>query len=167
LKQRRAVFFAVSVTLAGLALTVLCLVPLFVHVAGVRSPFAEQFQERLFFDLIGWISGLWLLSFVSAGCAWRMPAMLSQWLGILLLCVAQALLLGVWNSCPRNLSLLTPALMQVYFIGYFLGLFTMPALTLSGNRTLSGLGTLAMLFPWLLGRPAVVLGMQLLYSAFS
>lgn len=159
--------FAVSVTLAGLAVTVLCLVPLFVPASGVRSPFADQFQERLFFDLIGVISGLWLLSFVAAGSAWRMVMLLSQWSGILLLCLAQALLLGLWNSCPHNLSLLTPALMQVYIIGYFLGLFTMPALTLSGNRALSGLGTLSMLLPWLIGRPAIVMGMQLLYSAGS
>jgi hypothetical protein len=171
--KRRQAAFAVSMALAGLAVTILCLVPLFVREADPRSLFVTTPQEDFFFDMIGWIGGAWLACWVASLCNWRQLSFFGQWLGICILCINQVVLLGVWKTLSgydnfwSSGIVLTPVLLQIYFLGYFLGFFTMPALTLSGNKTLTGLGTLAVLLPWLLGRESIVTGTQLLFGAFS
>ncbi|MBI4534012.1 MAG: hypothetical protein HY711_08685 [Candidatus Melainabacteria bacterium] len=168
LNQRRQIVFAAAVGIAGLSISLLCLVPLFIRDVATKSLFADLLQESFFFDIVGWIGGCWLLSWVSALSQWRKMARLGQWLGIVLLCLDQVVLLAVWKalSLCHNNSIdglwLAPALLQACFLGYFFGFFTMPALTLSGNRTLTGLGALAVLLPWLLGRQAIILGTQYL-----
>jgi hypothetical protein len=170
---RRQVSFAVSVAIAGLAITLLCLVPLIFRDGNARSLFPDQLQENFFFDIFGWVGGCWLWCWVCGLCDWRHMSRVGQWFGIVLLSLDQVVLIGIWKGVSTNPSLLTdgivlaPLLLQFYFLGYFLGFFTMPALTLSGNRRLTGLGTLAVLLPWLLGREAIILGSQLLCGAFS
>lgn len=170
--RARDVVFGVAVLVAGLAITVLCLVPLFLHDSDARQLFPDSLQEQFFFDLFGWIGGCWLLSWVSATCSWKGMARLGQWFGIGLLCLDQAVLIGVWRSFSQYHDFwpsgmwLVPGLLELFFIGYFFALFTMPALTLSGNRRLTGLGALTVLLPWLLGRESVILGTQLLCGYF-
>ena len=170
--RRREFVFGISVLAAGLAITMLCLVPMFLRDSPARSLFPDALQEQFFFDLFGWIGGCWLLSWVSALCSWKGMARVGQWFGIILLCLDQVILLGVWNSFGRFDSFLSggiwlvPGMLELFFVGYFFALFTMPALTLSGNRTLTGLGALAVLLPWLMGRESIILGTQLLCGYF-
>lgn len=165
---KRQITYSVSVFLAGMAIFMLCLVPLFLREADPRSLFPDVLQESFFFDLFGWVGGCWLLSWVCALCNWKQMSRVGQWLGIVLLCLAQVILLGIWRAIfqlDEGFSFTTivgPLLLQGYFFGYFLGFFTMPALTLEGNKRLTGLGTLALLLPWLLGRDAIIIGTQLL-----
>lgn len=171
--KRRQAAFAVSMALAGLAVTILCLIPLFLHDADPRSLFVTTPQEDFFFDMIGWIGGAWLVCWVASICGWRQLSFFGEWLGICILCINQVVLLGVWKILSGYDNfwstgiLWTPVLLQIYFLGYFLGFFTMPALTLSGNKRLTGLGTLAVLLPWLLGRDSLIAGTHLLFGAFS
>lgn len=170
--RRRGFVFGVSVLAAGLAITMLCLVPMFLRDSPARSLFPDALQEQFFFDLFGWIGGCWLLAWVSALCSWTGMARLGQWFGIILLCLDQVILLGLWNSFAQFDSFLSggmwlvPGMLELFFVGYFFAFFTMPALTLSGNRTLTGLGTLAVLLPWLMGRESIILGAQLLCGYF-
>lgn len=166
--NRRSLVFGISLCLAGLAIVIFCLVPLFAPYAAPQSLFSDPLQEQFFFDLIGWVGGCWLFTWVCSLNAWARLARVGQWLGIILLCLCQAILLGLWvsfsqpdNSVPGGFWL-TLAFFQAFFLGYFLGFFTLPSLTAQGNRTLTGLGTLAVLLPWLLGREAILVGSQFL-----
>jgi len=169
--RRRQIVFAISISLAGLAISSLCLVPSFYPLAHPRSMFPSVLQEQFFFDLFGWIGGAWLLSWVSALSGWRGVARIGQWTGIVILSLDQVVLLSLWQVMSGYLNFTSsslwwlPALLQCFFVGYFLAFFTMPSLTLSGNRSLTGLGTLALLLPWLLGRQALILGTQFLCGA--
>jgi hypothetical protein len=169
--NRRSVLFGASLSLSGLAIVILCLVPLFITYGTPKSIFPDLPQEEFFFDLIGWIGGAWLFTWVSALNGWRRLARVGQWLGIILLCLDQAILIGVWSAFTGYKDFwaalyVVPALLQVFFLGYFMGFFILPSLTNSGNRILTGLGTLAVLLPWLLGRDAIVLGTQCLCGMF-
>ncbi len=172
LASRRPRVFGVAVATAGMAIFVFCWVPLFNPEGNPRSLFPDPLQEEFFFDLVGWIGGCWLISWVSALCSWQRMARFGQWLGIILLCVNQAILIGIWRAFsatsgfPLAGAALTPLLLQLFFLGYFLGLFTLPSLTATGNRRLTGLGTLAVLLPWLLGRQAIIMGTQILCGIF-
>ncbi len=169
---RRSLIFGVSVTAAGLAIVVLCLIPLFIPYGAPKSLFPDQLQEGFFFDLIGWIGGSWLFSWICALNSWQRLARVGQWLGIILLCVNQSIMIGLWVAFLEYGNFFTsglwvaPMILQVFFLGYFFGLFILPTLTSSGNRTLTGLGTLAVLLPWLLGRDAIVTGTQFLCGIF-
>lgn len=170
--NRRSVVFGSSLAAAGLAIVIFCLIPLFNVNCVPKSLFPDPLQEGFFFDLIGWIGGCWLFTWVSALNSWRRLARVGQWLGIVLLCVDQSILIGIWAAFSEFSGFLTgglwigPAILQVFFLGYFLGFFILPTLTSSGNKTLTGLGTLAVLLPWLLGRDAIVMGTQFLCGMF-
>jgi len=154
--------------MAGLSVALLCLVPVFLTQSTAKSLFTDALQEKFFFDLFAWICGAWLFSFVSAICGWTGMARLGQWLGIILLSVGQAILIFLWidfsnyENFFHGLLWITPLLLQLTFLGYFFGLFTMPALALSGSKRLTGLGTLAVLLPWVLGRDVIVAGTHFL-----
>lgn len=171
--RRRQVVFGVAVTLAGLAISMLCLMPSVLSPAQPVSLFSDSLQEQFFFDIFGWIGGCWLLCWVCAYCDWKGMCRVGQWLGIFLLCVDQVVLFGVWRSLSGYQNFyssavwLTPSVIELFFLGYFLAFFTMPALTISGRVSLTGLGTLAVLLPWLLGRDAVVLGTQVMRGYFG
>lgn len=93
-------------------------------------------------------------------------ARVGQWLGIILLCLNQAIMLDVWNQTFHHTvsiaSVLAPVLVQTYLGGCFFAFFTLPALTQSGNKTLTGLGTLVLILPWLVGHDSVVAGSEYL-----
>lgn len=96
---------------------------------------------------------------------------MAQWSGLLFLCIDQVTLLVVWRSLADTGHLLeglwcTPAILQLYLIGSFFGFFTLPGLTKEGNLTLTGLGTLALLLPWLVARNEIVSGTQYLHGLF-
>lgn len=170
--NRRSLIFGASMFSAGLAILLFCLVPLFSPYAVPRSLFPDPFQEQFFFDLIGWIGGCWLFTWICALNSWQRLARVGQWLGIILLCVDQSILIGLWAAFAEYKDFLSdglylaPFTLQLFFLGYFLGFFTLPSLTDSGNRTITGLGTLAVLLPWLLGRDAIVMGTQFLCGMF-
>jgi hypothetical protein len=165
---RRLVVFGSAVIMAGLAITVVCLVPLFFRHAHPISIFPDPLEEEFFFDLFGLIGACWLTCFVMALCAWKAPARVSQWLGIILLSIDQVVLFAQWQGLSEYHNFwsegiwLAPALLEVYFIGLFFSFFTLPALTISGNRRLTALGTLVVLLPWLIGRAAIIMGTRLL-----
>ncbi len=96
---------------------------------------------------------------------------MAQWSGLLFLCVDQATLIAVWRVIAESGIMMNgiwfvPAILQCYLIGTFFGFFTLPGLTRDGNRTLTGLGTLALLLPWLIGRNEIVAGTQCLTGLF-
>jgi hypothetical protein len=172
LKRRREGVFGIAVLLAGLAITSLCLMPIILPAIAPQTLLPTVHQEKFFFDLFGIVCGCWLLSWVCAVNGWLGMARLGQWLGITLLCLEEAILLGVLNDMTRQPSLaigawLAPALVQTYLMGCFFGFFTLPSLTLSGNRTLTGLGTLVLILPWLFGHDAVVSGTEFLHGMFN
>ncbi len=171
LSSRRQSVFGASVLAAGFSIASLCFCPILFVNSMPESLFSSQQQENLFFDLFGFISASWLLCWVSTLNSWNYSAKLGQWLGLLFLCVDQVSLLAVWRSLAATGCLLrglwiAPALIQVYLIGSFFGFFTLPGLTKDGNRTLTGLGTLALLLPWLIARDQIVAGTQFLHGLF-
>jgi len=172
LSNRRAMVFGVSLAAAGIAIVIFCLIPLFNVNCVPKSLFPDVLQEQFFFGLIGWISGCWLFTWICALNSWKRLARVGQWLGIILLCVDQSILIGIWRAFSEFPGFLSgglwmgPAILQVFFLGYFMGFFTLPSLTSSGNHRLTGLGTMAVLLPWLLGRDAIVLGTQFLCGMF-
>jgi hypothetical protein len=92
-------------------------------------------------------------------------------LGLIFLCVDQVNLLVVWKSLGATGALfkglwIAPAILQIYLLGSFFGFFTLPGLTRDGNRTLTGLGTLALLLPWLVARDEIIAGTQYLHGLF-
>lgn len=169
-ESRRHIVFAWSVFVAGLVITAFCLMPVIYPDRHPRSFFQNSIVEDLFFDVFAVSSGCWLFSWAAAVNGWKMATKAGQWLGITLICLNQALLLGVWWDLlqqPQALSSglwAVPWLIQGYILGCFVGFFTMPELTLSGNRSLTALGTLAILLPWLVGRREVLVGTQILNS---
>ena len=96
--RRQHNFFVISVAMVGLAEMFLCLSPIIAYAASHSSLFSDSLQEGFFFDILGWIGGFWLLSWVSAICSWKGVAQLGQWFGIVLLSLDQAALWGVWNA---------------------------------------------------------------------
>lgn len=134
-----------------------------------RPLFSTFQQEQFFFDLFGMIFACWLLSWVCAVNDWAPWAKVGQWLGITLLCVDQAILVMVWRELSHQENIAegmwaAPLILQCYLVGCFFGFFTLPNLTRSGNRTLTGLGSLLLLLPWLIGRDMVISGAQFLHG---
>jgi hypothetical protein len=171
LAGRRQAVFGASVLLAGFSTAGLCFCPiLFAHSVPVSVFFSPQ-EENFFFSLFGFISAAWLLTWVCSLNSWMAFAKLGQWLGLVFLCVDQVSLLGVWRvlfaSDPLMRGLwVAPLIVQIYLCGSFFGFFTLPGLTRDGNRTLTGLGTLALLLPWLVARDEIVTGLQHLHGLF-
>jgi len=136
-----------------------------------QSLFRAALEERFFFDMFGFISGFWLLSWVGAINEWWGIAKVGQWLGIILLCLDQAIFVQIWRAIISEPAMvnglwIAPLLLQCYLLGCFLGFFILPSLTRSGNKSLTGLATLVLLLPWLFGRDEIVLGSQFLHGLF-
>jgi hypothetical protein len=171
-RQRRETIFGIAVLGAGFSIANLCLTPMFFINCVPQSVFPTLHQETFFFDMFGFAAGCWLLSWVSAVNEWKGMARLGQWLGIILLSIDQTIMIGVWRDImianPIALPglLIAPTFVQIYLLGLFFGFFTLPALTQSGNRTLTGLGTLVLILPWLLARTQIVTGVQFLHGMF-
>lgn len=171
LSGRRESVFGASVLMAGFSIAVLCFCPLLFAKASPEPLFFSGQQENFFFGLFGFISACWLLCWVSTLNSWSVTAKLGQWLGLLFLCVDQSNLLIVWKTLADTGCLLqglwiAPMFIQVYLFGSFFGFFTLPGLTKDGNHTLTGLGTLALLLPWLIARDEIVTGTQYLHGLF-
>jgi hypothetical protein len=173
LAGRRQTVFGASVLLAGFAIVNLLAIPLiFVLERSPHTFFHTSQQEIFFFDLFGFVSACWLLTWISALNNWSATAKFGQWLGIVFLCIDQVSLIVVsklmLNEHSTNGGVwIAPALLQLYLWGSFFGFFTLPGLTRDGNRTLTGLGTLVLLLPWLIGRNQIVSGTEWLNGFFS
>lgn len=158
--------------MAGLAIASLCFCPLIFPQSNPESLFYSEQQESFFFGLFGFISASWLLCWVASLNNWTQTAKLGQWLGLIFLCIDQVNLLAIWKALSDTGSLLSglwiaPAVIQVYITGAFFGFFTLPGLTQNdGNKTLTGLGTLVLLLPWLIARNEIVAGVQFLHGLF-
>jgi hypothetical protein len=165
---RRLAVFALSVIAAGVSISWFLAVPMMHQQPNVVSLFPDPLQERFFFDLLGFISGCWLLCFISSLCGWPVPARLAQWLGIIFVSVDQVILIAQWHTLSLYQNFVSggyvvvPLVFETYFLALYFGLFTLPALTSSGNRSLTGLGTLVVVLPWLLGRADIILGTRIL-----
>jgi hypothetical protein len=169
LAKRREGVFGIAVLLAGLSIIGLCLMPLLLLDTAPKPLFPTSQQEHFFFDLFGLIFACWLLSWVSALNDWKQMAKAAQWLGVILLSIDQAVLVVVWKELPTLHSIpigmwLAPLILQTYLIGCFLGFFTLPNLTRAKNLSLTGLGTLLLLLPWLCGRDLVIIGAEHLHG---
>lgn len=172
LAGRRQAVFGASVLLAGFSIATLCFCPLIFSQAYFVTLFATEQQEAFFFDLLGFISAAWLLCWVASLNDWQQTSKLGQWLGLLFLCVEQVNLIAVWKGIfdSETITLgfwVPPMFLQVYLLGSFFGFFTLPGLTKDGNRTLTGLGTLVLLLPWLIGRDEIIAGVQVLNGVFN
>lgn len=172
LAMRRQAVFGFAVLLAGVSCLTLSLVPVLGPDCTPRSLFGTQLEEKFFFDLFGIISACWLCCWVASINDWRGRARFFQWLGIIVLCLIQVDLLVLWKLLTQYKMLaggaiLAPLMIQLYVVGCFFGFFTLPGLTSFGNKTLTGLGTLAVLLPWLIGRNEIVYGSQYLNGLFS
>lgn len=169
LLKRREGIFGMAVLLAGLAIIALCLMPILLQDTPPRPLFPTYQQERFFFDLFGLIFACWLLSWVSALNDWSHMARAAQWLGIILLCIDEAIIVVFFfeSTASENIPIgtwLAPLMVQTYLIGCFFGFFTLPSLTRDGNKTLTGLSTLLLLLPWLCARDLVVSGAEYLHG---
>lgn len=169
LTKRREKIFGTAVLLAGLSIIGLCLMPYVLADTPPRPLFPSVPQEKFFFDLFGMIFACWLLSWVAALNEWRGVARSAQWLGVILLCSGQAVLVNVWRDLANQTYIpvglwAAPLLLQFYLVGCFLGFFTLPSLTLAGNRTLTGLATLLILLPWLVASNLVRAGAEYLHG---
>ncbi len=169
---RRQTVFGTSVLAAGFSILSLCFCPLLITQASPAPLFFSLQQESFFFGLFGFISASWLLCWVSTLNSWPQFAKLGQWLGLLFLCVDQVNLLAIWKAFSDSDSLgrglwVAPAFIQVYLVGSFFGFFTLPGLTKDGNHRLTGLGTLALLLPWLVARDEIIAGVRCLHGLFS
>lgn len=167
--KRREGIFGMAVLLAGLAIVALCLMPILLTDTAAQPLFPTSQQERFFFDLFGMIFACWLLSWVSALNGWMHVARAAQWLGIILLCVDEAIIVLLLRQSIAIESMpvgawLAPLMVQTYLVGCFFGFFTLPSLTRDGNKTLTGLATLLLLLPWLCARDLVVSGAEHLYG---
>lgn len=167
IQKRREGVFGIAVLLAGLAITSLCLMPVLLWDTTPQIFMPTMSEEHLFFNVFGVVCGCWLLSWVSAVNEWNMSARIGQWVGILLLCAEEAMLVAVLRDMfsPGAVAgtWIAPVVVQTYLMGCFFGFFTLPSLTII-NRRLTGLGTLVLLLPWLFGRDAVMSGIEYLHG---
>lgn len=163
--------FGASVLLAGLSTVNLLVIPLVFTAAPTQPLFDTNQQEVFFFDVFGFISACWLLTWIAALNNWAAAAKLGQWLGIIFLCLDQVNLIVIGRLMMNEHTAaglwIGPAFLQLYLVGSFFGFFTLPGLTRDGNRTLTGLGTLLLLLPWLIGRNQIVSGSECLKGLFS
>jgi hypothetical protein len=170
IESRRHIVFAWAVFIASLVLTNFCLTPLLYPGRSPVPLFNDAFLEELFYDMFAVGAGCWLFCWVAAVNGWRVALKAGQWLGITLLSVNQALFLGVWWDVFQTPNAFVagvwavPWLVQSYLLGCFVALFTLPALTSAGNLRLTGLGTLSLVLPWLVGRKEILMGTQVLNS---
>jgi len=169
LKKRRERVFGGAVLTAGVAVLGLCLMSsLLAFHATSELLLPTALQERFFFDVFSIVAGCWLLSWVSAVNGWTAASRVGQWLGIILLCANEAILVSVWQSVFGHLgtagSWMAPMVIQLYLFGCFFGFFTLPSLTANGNLRITGLGTLMILLPWLCGRDAIASGAHYLHG---
>ena len=169
---RRKIVFTISVGLCGLAIAFLCAAPGMAPNAVPKSMFPDILQEQFFFDIFGWISGCWLLSYIAALCDWPAMRRIGQWLGIILVSTSQIVLISIWQYITNFQDFysagmwVVPGMFQILILGLYLGFFTMPALCATGSRQLTGLGSLAILLPWLLGRNVIIDGSHILCGLF-
>ena len=169
---RRQAVFGASVLMGGFSILALCVCPmLFSAHASPESLFFSSQQENFFFELFGFISAAWLLCWICSVNNWTSGAKLGQWLGLVFLCIDQVNLLAIWKALAETGCLdkgmwIAPAFIQVYMLGAFFGFFTLPGLTRDGDRSLTGLGTLALLLPWLVARDQIIAGTQFLNGLF-
>lgn len=155
--------------LAGFSIIGLCLMPYLLADTSPIPLFPTSPQEKFFFDVFGLIFACWLLCWVSALNEWKQMARAAQWLGIILLCSDEAVLVIVWRDLLHQEQMpiglwLSPLILQCYLVGCFLGFFTLPGLTKAGNRTLTGLATLLILLPWLMASNLVRSGAEYLHG---
>lgn len=171
LAGRRQAVFGASVLVAGLSIVNLLLIPLIFTECTPQPLFDTLQQEEFFFDLFGFIGACWLLTWIAALNHWKAASKLGQWLGIIFLCLDQVNLIIVarlmMTEHSANGLWIGPFLLQMYMLGSFFGFFTLPGLTKDGNRTLTGLGTLLLLLPWLIGRNQIISGSECLKGLFS
>lgn len=175
LASRRQVVFGSAVLMAGLATASFLFVPWI-----VSDKFDPQYlfhtaeQESFFFDILGFISASWLLTWVACLIGWQTVAKFGQWLGLVMLCINQVNVMLIWRIAADPAQevahpgmWLTAGLLQLYLIGLFFGLFTLPGLTNDGNRKLTGLGTLLLMIPWVIGRHEIIRGAHCLNGWIS
>ncbi len=171
LTGRRQAVFGASVLLAGFSIVNLLVIPMLITQPNPHLIFGTSHQQVFFFDLFGFIGACWLLTWIAALNSWSATAKFGQWLGIVFLCIDQVNLIVaaklMMNDHATAGLWLAPVLLQLYLLGSFFGFFTLPGLTRDGNRTLTGLGTLVLLLPWLIGRNQIVSGTECLTGFFS
>jgi hypothetical protein len=170
LTKRREKIFGTAVLLAGFSIISLCIMPYVLSDTAPLPLFPTFQQEKFFFDVFGLIFACWLLSWVAALNDWAAVARAAQWLGIILLSSDEAVLVIVWRDLAHQTSnvpiglWLSPLVLQTYLVGCFFAFFTLPGLTRAGNRTLTGLATLLILLPWLVGSDLVRQGAEYLHG---
>jgi hypothetical protein len=170
--QIRLKVFGAAMLVSGLCTVGLCLMPILFANSVCQSVFANEQQEKFFFDLFGLIGGAWLIVFICAINNWGAMAKVGQWLGIILLCLNQVTVIELfkilfdYHVSFLNGLWLVPFVLELYLLGSYFGFFTMPALAQKGNKTLTGLGTLVLLLPLLLAKDQIVQGSHYLFGLF-
>lgn len=97
----------------------------------------------------------------------------AQWLAITLLCLEQVILAYLWQSISeyhnfiQSIIWLAPLVIQLYVFGLFVALFTLRSLTKSGNTITTGLATLLLILPWLIGKSVIISGTRCLLGLFA
>jgi hypothetical protein len=156
--------------MASLCILVFCVAPIFLQPQPV-SIFHDRLQEAFFYDLFVWVCASWLICYISSICNWREIAKLGQWLAIILLSLDQLVLFATWKSLAQYENLMSarlwvvPAVTECLFLSVYLALFILPALIKQGKMSLTGLGTIAIIIPWMIGKGVIIMGSQLLHGA--
>lgn len=171
MELRRPAIFTGAVALASFLASLFWLAPFVCRTEEIASIFATALEEDFFYDIFSWVAAAWLACFVFNVGNLTALGRFGQWAGILLISVNQVILsqqcaqLTHYQGPSANVWVM-PMLIEAWLICLYVGFFTMPSLMRSDYKRLTGIATLAITVPWLVGKNAIVLGSQVLTGLF-
>lgn len=169
---RRPAIFTAAIAIASFLAALFWLAPFVCRTDEIASIFSTALEEDFFYDIFAWVAAAWLVSFIFSVCSLNALGRFGQWVGILLLSVNQVVLsqqcaqLAHYQAPGAGHVWPVPLLIECLLICLYVGFFTLPALVKHDYKRLTGIATLAIVLPWLLGKDAVVLGSQVLTGLF-
>ncbi len=172
MELRRPAIFTGAVALASFFASLFLIAPFVFQSDEIASIFSTALEEDFFYDIFAWTAAAWLVAYVFNVCAFYSLGRFGQWAGIVLLSVNQVILsqqcaqLTHYQGPATTHVWVMPMLIECWLICLYVGFFTLPALVKSGNLRLTGIATLAVTLPWLIGKGLIVLGSQELTGLF-
>lgn len=169
---RRPAIFTAAIAVASFLTSLFWLAPFVCKTEEIASIFPIALEEIFFYDIFAWVAAAWLVSFVFFVCAMPAVGRFGQWVGIFLISMDQVVLyqqcaqLAHLQGSDANNVWVMPLLIEFWLICLYIGFFTLPALMKHDYKRLTGIATLAIVLPWLLGKDAIVLGSQVLTGLF-
>ena len=166
---RRPAIFTAVMAIASFIVSIFWIAPFVFHTEEIASIFSTALEEDFFYDIFAWSAAAWLVAYVCSAAEFFGLSRFGQWAGIILLSVNQVVLSQQCTQLAQSQIhnvYVVPLVIEAWVICLYGGFFMLPSLVKAGYLRLTGIATLAVTLPWLLGKTAIVLGSQVVTGLF-